>query len=370
MLFLFKGQEMNRQIKRSYRTANRAGNTAKMPNILATITNPEFSTALTFNKMSTSHNGSSAYLKPVKPLDCSAVDTSVALHIDGDTLFIGENPATEVDFRDLYTDRSIREINTFLLEAIYSVIYQNTNIDNDTVQDVCIDIYIPDFLCFVYGSRNYSEDQKQAVIRELKSFHNIIGIIEETGYSSVHRDRYILLLIHNICESTNTIRVSSPYMNKLIHILSQKRLVINKKTGRTQYAGNKPVEKPNYSYLIKGTLATARSRRSAEIVRVIVVIVAQCGRNGIPNAKIRTIIDRCPSLNAALLSYQNTSDKNKLLQRSFSTAWDYLAQYTLLVKDKKAEIVKYIPSLKDLDRVLYFVFTERRIEITINRPKT
>ena len=112
--------------------------------------------------------------------------------------------------------------------------------------------------------------------------------------------------------------------------------------------------------LIKGSIVTARCKRATEIVYVVVRIIEQAGKKRVPNVSAATIIERCPSLQAALSSsshYMTTSDKNKMLHRTFENAWKYLEKHTT-IKDKYDDIVfpsPYdTPTVDTLDMVFRF----------------
>lgn len=356
--------ETNQNIKtnsRRYRTSKNAGTTAIMPSSMVTITHPQYQNALSFYQKKSDGIVNNAYLAAVKSDSEENELMNLALSIEGNQLYWGNTPVIEADFHDLITDKRIDRINTQLLSAVYSVLYANhmnmshEDDDNKATNDYSVIIYMPDFMAFIGCGRNYSKSQLKSVLDSLKVFYNIIGIIEKADdWGCPYRDRYALLMLHDMKDSTNTIHISSPYMHELIKILNEKRIAVNNKGKQIMNGGN-PVTIPNYSFLIKGSLATARNRRAADVVTIIIPLIEQAGRKNIPGITAKTIIERCPRFQAALDAYDSTRSRNRLLNRTFSTAWQYLRAHTLInERYKDFEYPSTIPTMKTLSQKISF----------------
>lgn len=355
--------ETNQNIKtnsRRYRTSKNAGTTAIMPSSMVTITHPQYQNALSFYQKKSDRIVNNAYLAAVKSDSKESESMNLALSIEENQLYLGNTPVIEANFQDLITDKRIDCINTQMLSAVYSVLYVNLlnmsheDEDNISTNDYSVVIYMPDFMAFIGCGRNYSKSQLKSVLDGLKEFHNIIGIIEKTDDWASCRDCYALLLIHDMQDSKNTISISSPYMHELIKILTEKRISVNKKGKQIMNGGN-PVTIPNYSFLIKGSLATARNRRAADVVNIIIPLIEQAGQKNIPGITAKTIIERCPRLQAALDACNSTRPRNRLLNRTFSTAWQYLRVHTLInERYKDFEFPSVIPTMKTLSQRISF----------------
>ena len=338
----------------------------KTPPSLVTITYPAYQNAFSFYQKPAEDDGdTSAYLQAVRPgqdLTFEEIQDK-GIHFKGKIVYVGDKPVAEANFQSLFDNQNIDDLNLDLLFAIYTFMFYNVDpncLDLAMIENITVDIYLPHFMKFICGGKNYSKDQEAAVIDKLKEYHNIVGVIELNKNGRIKYDRYALLLIHKQMESDKTIRLSSPYMTKLLMDLMEQRILIDKKTGKPVMNNNEPVIIPNYSMLIKGSIVTARCKRATEIVYVVVRIIEQAGKKRVPNVSAATIIDRCPSLRAALFSsnhYMTTSDKNKMLRRTFEAAWKYLEKHTT-IKDKYDDIVfpsAYdTPTVDTLDMVFRF----------------
>ena len=333
-----------------YRTMQKAGDTVNPPKCIVTITHPEYQYALSFKRDKLSEGKSIAYLSKLTLSDDMTGDNlqSLDFHVNGDKLYLGDIPVVETDFRDLVTDKRISELNTQMLSAIFSILYKcykeemdSTGKSISNMEDFSIDVYIPSLMFYICHRRNYSEKQRQAMIRSLQEFHSIIGVFEKKDNGRTKTDRYALLLLQNTKESTNTLRISSPYMMELLQRLSIERTK-KKKNAKNK---NEEIKIPNYTFLIKGT-----------IVEVVVRLIVQAGERNMPRIKANNIINKCPLLNASLNNCTNNAEKNKLLKKVFATAWRYLKEHTYL-QDRYIEFVipNFIPSMQSLDYVIVFI---------------
>ena len=72
-----------------------------------------------------------------------------------------------------------------------------------------------------------------------------------------------------------------------------------------------------------GSIVKERNKRAVEIVIVVVTTIEQAGKYT-PHLKAKTIIERIPQLQESLDKAKTNSDKNKILKRAFTKAWELL----------------------------------------------
>ena len=169
----------------------------------------------------------------------------------------------------------------------------------------------------------------------------------------------------------NTVKFSSPYMNMLIQRLYDVSIKKDKK-GQPKLKNNgQPMLSPSHSYLIHSDIAKERNKKAVEIVTIVVVTIERAGGPhrdeeghlipARPNLKARTIIERNPLLMESIETATTTANKNNLLKRAFSKAWELLRTKTdLLEKYKDIKLPdpnkkEDIPTMSTLDKI--FVFT-------------
>ena len=125
----------------------------------------------------------------------------------------------------------------------------------------------------------------------------------------------------------------------------------------------------SHSYLIKSSIVKERNKRAVEIVIVVVTTIEQAGKYT-PHLKAKTIIERIPQLQESLDKAKTNSDKNKILKRAFTKAWELLGTQTeLRTKYPTIELPdpnnpKYIPTMATIDMVFQFPHKEK----TSNQP--
>ena len=167
--------------------------------------------------------------------------------------------------------------------------------------------------------------------------------------------RYAVLNFDHYDDKTGTLHFYSPYLNKLIAMILSDSIRIDDGTKLPKTSRNgDAVMLPSYTKTIKPGIAVEKNKRAAEIVFVVDKVIAQAG-GGTPNISARTIIERCPELENALDATASTSDKNKLLRRTFSKAWELLETQTRLKETyKNIRFNTGIPKITTLDMVFSF----------------
>ena len=349
---------------------------AVMPKNMLTITDPSFQNALTYNHNPLRKEATlNAYLTAVTPMfgeDIYLEDVpKLDLTIRDNMLYLGGNKAVEVHYNDTrgsyITDESkpLRpdDLDIHFLSSIYSVLFKNIVKElpqAKTPEDILrysAEIYIPDLMEYLGHNRNYNETELAAVVHQLRSYRNIIGVIvSNQNTNRPSKDYFELLELESLKIERNVIRLCSPYMNELVCILYADEIKQNLLTEREMKMRivTRKITTPIHSTLIKPSIVKARNKRAAEIVDVVVKLIEQTGPNGTPHISAENIIDRCPYLEVSLRCCELDRDRNRLLKKTFQTAWQYLEEYTLLKEVyKDIEFPTEIPVMKHLSNTVF-----------------
>lgn len=346
--------------KKEYRTKNNAGDVMdKLPANIAIITNDQYKGGLGLNQTG------GAYLYPLA--------TSDGLRYDGKTLFFQGLPTSEATLKEINKDKevAIDNIDLPLLRMFYSIILMDF-MDNSSklgVVNETVSVYVPDLASLLGKGRNISKLDIKNIIDKTSSFQTIYGVIKDPQRPKGIGSAVPLLVWMGYDEKTNTIKFASPYMTQLIKRIynvsikkDAKGLPIIKKNGEALLDAS-------HSYLIKSSIVKERNKRAVEIVIVVVTTIEQAGKYT-PHLKAKTIIERIPQLQESLDKAKTNSDKNKILKRAFTKAWELLGTQTeLRTKYPTIELPdpnnpKYIPTMATIDMVFQFPHKEK----TSNQP--
>ncbi len=349
---------------------------AVMPKNMLTITNPSFQNALTYNHNPLRKEATlNAYLSAVTPMYGESIYMEdvpqLDLTIRDNMLYLGNDKAVEVHYNDTrgtsMTDESkpihLEEGDTHFLSNVYSILYMNIVkdlpfiTDHEEVMRYSAEIYIPDLMEFLGYTRQYSDAEKAMVIRQLRNYRNIVGVIvSNQDTDKPTKDYFELLDVASVRTKRNTLRLFSPYMNELISILRQdeiKQNLFSAKENAMRRITCKGLE-PNHSTLIKPSIVKARNKRATEVVDVIVKLIEQTGPKGTPHISAENIISRCPYLEVSLRCCELDRDRNMLLKKTFKAAWQYLDEYTLLKEVyKDIEFPTEVPVMKHLPDTVF-----------------
>lgn len=341
---------------RTRKQAEDAGAITNMPLVLAIPTIRLFQYSISIVQ------DGAAHLQPIMP--CVADN----LRFDNGTLYFQGMDASRIDLVQYYDKQplAVSKLDLPILRALYSVILQDAEdtaktpskiieqINNPQYLGHSVKIYLPDFVEMLGYGRNCSKDTVNSVVATIMSFHNILGIIQENrnGRSCTSHYPVMLLIAHD--DGDNTIQFSSPYMNKLIATIFQSSIERDKRDTPKLRSNGEPFMLPSHSYLIKSSIAKEKNKRAVEIVHVVVTLIEQAGSRT-PNIKAQTIIDRCPELKAALDAAVTSSDKDKILKRAFSKAWELLPKQTTLTDCyKNIKFDTSVPTIKTLNHTFKF----------------
>lgn len=227
---------------------------------------------------------------------------------------------------------------------------------------------MPKFLeALGYTPRGCGREDADFVIAKISSCERVLGIIREWGGCREYNSPYPVVKFMGYDEKTNIVHFSCPYLNILVQRITQASIKTDgRDTPRLKRSG-KPMTKPAHSYLIRYDISKERNTRAVIIVNIVVTMTEQAGSqcmkpmgpNGeefiVPNISARTIIERCPDLEKALDAARTSSDRNKILKRAFSKAWELLRTHTYLTKAYKDTVLPdTIPTAANLDMVFEF----------------
>lgn len=318
--------------KNTYRTRKKAGEIVTMPNKYAIITYDKYKNAIGL------HQAGKAYLQPL-------METAKLDYKKG-TLFLEGLPASEKRLRETYAKNVSEELDLSLLRVFYSVLldnYQKNSLSQVTT------IYLPDLFDFI-GKKSVSRNEIEGIIHNMIRFHNVMGIIDGNILP--------VLLYMGEEREKNTISFSSPYMNKVIEKIHASSLLTDKKGNPRLKKDGLSLTRPVYSYLIKPSIRNEKNKKAIEIVHIVTLLIEQAG-NSTPHISARTIIERNPFLKWSLEN-ATPADKNKILKRAFSKAWELLHTQTYLEETYKDIRMpnpvdsQYIPTMSKVDMVFEF----------------
>ena len=306
-----------------------------------------------------------AYLQPILPQLVEQLrlqDSSIGLD--------GMGPMRDSTGEDYYFDRSpaaLKDIDLITLRAIQTIILKDVQRRAKTPQQIMrlvtdpshinkmTVIYLPDFLRMIGYKSSVGTAAIEYAIDKISGYNRLMGMIKEEWGGRTFMSRYAVLSFDHFDDKTGTLHFYSPYLNKLIAMILSDSIRIDDGTKLPKTSRNgDAIMLPSCTKTIKPGIAVEKNKRAAEIVFVVDKVIAQAG-GGTPNISARTIIERCPELENALDATASTSDKNKLLRRTFSKAWEFLETQTRLKETyKNIRFNTGIPKITTLDMVFSF----------------
>lgn len=331
-------EKQNEKEKKKYRTLKKAGEVAKIPTQLATITNPSYQNSTSLYKKG------NAYLQPL----VSTAD----LKYENNVLYFKGFPATVATLKDSFTKQVPQNLDLSFLQLCFSIILTNFNatmMEDNTVNQV-ISIYYPKLAQVIGKSQNISRADVEAFISKISSYQTIMGIID--------REIQPVLLYVGEEKDKNIIYMSSPYLVKVARTLFKVSIRRNKKGEPLLKKDGTPQMLPAYSYLINSSIAKERNKKAVENVCIIVAVIEQAGNNT-PHIKANTLIKRNPQLKESLEN-ATTSNQNLILRRTFKKTWELLKKQTKLeqmyenIQLPDPQNPKFIPTTTTLDMTFSF----------------
>ncbi|MEZ3422935.1 MAG: hypothetical protein K1W39_04395 [Lachnospiraceae bacterium] len=351
-----KEEEITEKKRRGiYRTKAKAGKIDKMPDYLPVVTLKDYRSALTINNDSSAH----LLLLPVNS----------KLEYEDKILYLNGQIASYDEVTKLSTDDGIEKINFPLLSELFGVIlYKFENDSKNECKDEEFTVYYPDLAGRFRKSKskkkktdgNVSNDNGQedeevknsdwksesaSILNDnMALFGRMAGVINPGTPNQLILP---VLTDYGYDPASNTFHFRSPYMTKLISVIHRARIKKNK---------NGKLEKvASYSFLVDRAISQERNKKAVEIALIIVTLIEEAGDMG-AHIKTENIINRTCLLKHSL-NGQKTSNKNLLLKRAFSKAWELLDTRTALKKKYiKLQLPKpeNVPTSSKLDKVFKF----------------
>ena len=246
------------------------------------------------------------------------------------------------------------EVDLCVIRLLYTILlneFQHRKKEGKEMP-VGITIYVPDIFK-LFNRTSVSRDETVSLIKRILVYRNIIGILDEN----------ILPVLSYLGEDNDkkTITIAAPYLNRLIEKIEKESEEEKEKKGRSQKKNN---PHPSYSYLIKPTIFNERNKTAVEIVHIVVTVIEETGSKGEPHISAQTIIERNEYLRKQFEGASSTQNKNNVLRRAYSKAWELLeTQTNLSVAYKNIELPdkkKDIPTVSKMDMVFSFKHEGKR----------
>lgn len=269
-----------------------------------------------------------AYLNPLPGLEGLRFDNG-KMYIEGMREAIGE-----AELQDLRTKEGIENIDLQLLRTFYSIILREFSKNKKTG---VVTIYVHEFASWI-GRKNLTEERIQALLDDLKKFHNIVGLVKGEHGNSI----YPVLNFEGYNKEANYFKIYSPYMVHVIQTIYAKA-ISSKKSKTKEIKQNTQFLLPNHSYLIYPSLVKERDKRACENVSIIITGIEQAGGTEY-HISAETLVERNLQLKQSLETH---SEPGKLLKRCFTNTWKYLIKDTALLTTYKEVKLNGVP-LADL----------------------
>lgn len=347
----------NNQKKRTKKQAEKAGAITELPTRLALITLEPYNQALT------AVQNEAAYLQPV-----TANFAANMVYENGKIYFQGAEMNQQQLYRYFDNDPKIlSNINYPMLNALYTIVLQEVKqkYHLDLLEQIkaatrdyqylnhSVKIYLPDLLKMIGYSPYSSTDEQIAILNQIKSFKNLLGIMTD-----IRSQIYPVMIFKGYNPENNTIEFFSPYFNQLILAIVKASIMLNRNNiPKLKNNTGKLYCRATHSYMVASSIVKERNKRAVLLLFEVVSLIERAGNN-VPHIKCRTLIKRCPDLSKALENAKCSSDANKSLKRTFEKLWELLIDKTdLNEKYKHLKITKIIPTTTRLDYVLEFPHT-------------
>lgn len=324
----------------SYELALRKGALMHVGTHEVSITDKDFQYALTTLKNNV------AYILPLaSPLDENIQIANGYIYIDKEEV-------------EKQVKGNIQDLDMPLFKRFFSAVYKSyIDIDNYTTT-----VYFPTF-CREAGLNPYKPDpadednksKRTDLLRKMEPFKNCIGVLNGEQFYKVYD-------IIGFDQESQTLTFATPYMNQVILSIAQ-----SKNRDLLDRKGKKIGEIPGYVELIHADIATERNKSAVEILEILIVVLVNRGLipdRKLPlkkrtakddsvitcNIKIKTIIDRAPTLKDKLSNCRGTSNRNDILRRAFKSAYQLIDTHTDLKKVyKDFSITEVIPTSTTLN---------------------
>lgn len=351
---------------RFYRTrakAREAGAITEAPKslIIPTLKGYQYSMSL--------HKEGGSYLQPLRSMDGLRFKDG-KLYFDGARM----QEVSEAELRDLRTKEGIKELDLMALRFYYSILFNQFQLSN---YKALLDV-VPVSASILTGRNDPNENEVNAAIAKVQSFHNVMGVVKGTRNNRPTESYYQVLNFEYYDENKNIIAFSSPYMNYVISTI-YKLAIRRSQGGKPKLKANGlPLTKPHQSFMIDSSIAKERNKAAAENVVLLVTLIEQSGGN-LPNLKASTLIERNVQFAERLES--DPQHKAQLLKRVFTKTWELMQTKTSLAqryKNLRVSVEKnsngvlltelnpkdpaFIPTVKNLKDLCFYFPHDGKVE--------
>ena len=329
-----------------YRTISRAGD-----DILRILPDrAAFPTLKDFRSATSLFEDGNAYLKNLTNKE--------ALKFINNKLFFDDNGTlkqiSEMELQNFTTKEGIENINLPFLQFYYSILFSSYEAAFRTKGKIpkVTKIYFPDLAEKRGLGRNISKSNLNTVMNDVKSFHNVVGVLHITRNGKPDKSYFPVLNFEGYDATTNAFSISSPY---LIHVIDTiyKAAARRTKSGELKYKTTGELETKAFNtYIVHQDIV--KQRNKAAVMNVYIIcqgIESKGGTNGYEIAA-QTIIERNQQLKHRLNSAKNPRD---LLKTCFKCTYKYLKECTDLETTYKDIVLPdpedpfNIPTMSTLD---------------------
>lgn len=341
--------------KKTYRTkAKVEGNPiSKLPHHIAMPTFNGYEYATSF------HQEGKAYLQALVSMDNLQFQ-------NGKLFFAGSyKQVSEVELQNFKTKEGIENFNLPLLRVYYSILlmkYNEFTQKKEKIPEVH-KMFFPELADYLGLKRNSDEKTINAIIDDMRAFHNVVGILHITRNGRPDKSYYPVFNFEGYDASENSFSFSSPY---LLHVIDAVYKEAIKNSAYNKRLGSKrtPRRLPSDTFLIKSAIAKERNKAAVENVFLIVQGMEKAGGNQYHIAAT-TLIERNEQLKKRL---QESKNPRQLLKRCFKRTWELLRTMTEL--DKRYKNIRLpdpddpavIPTAKTLDSLIIVIPHEGKIQ--------
>ena len=230
--------------------------------------------------------------------------------MDGQVWFEGGECREELVLQSRSPKEASHLLDFPLLRTFYTILFNNSA----KVKGDQITIYLPtlcDFLGMEMRKKTLDE-----LFKKIDAFRDVIGIMGKNFY------KVLEFVDHD--ETLNCLTFSSPYIMRLLQSLGSR---VDNKT-REKGASKK---KPAHCFLIHSEIYKERNKAAIEIVVRLVTLLQQRGtalKTTTCNIRFSTIIKDIPLLDGMIENQNRAADKNIIIRRAFSKAFELMKNKT------------------------------------------
>ncbi len=195
-----------------------------------------------------------------------------------------------------------------------------------------IRVYIPSLMNYLSPNSNFNDDKLRDFLKELDKLDRIFGVKRVVFGGKEYPIKSRLLMYGEHDSLTNTIKLTSPYINRLVTDMFRDKSYEYKINGKPVLDGN-----GNKKYLPTVTTAghnallSQRDARAVEIAAYLIgFLKARYARNSVKtiNIKASNVVGFCVGLRESLADTDDYDIQRMLLKRTFTDVWKYLREYS------------------------------------------